>query len=141
MPALGGRRLGGTALLARRVGFLGQTLLICRLVSNASDRDRRERDPELAEHLGRDEEPCEQEQDRDELANLEPFRDPEAGEDVSATGRERADGDQDRRRDAGVEAAGEERAGSETTKFTGIATIEMIRLKRNSSPGWFGSSE
>ena len=31
--------------------------------------------------------------------------------------------------------------GSDATRLTMIATSEMARLNRNSSPGWFGSSE
>ena len=31
--------------------------------------------------------------------------------------------------------------GSEATRFTAIANGAMSRLNRNSSPGWFGSSE
>ena len=75
------------------------------------DRDRRERHPDLVEDLDRHEEAGEQEQHAEELAELEPLGVPEPIERVPERRHERADRDQDRRRDAAVELARDERPG------------------------------
>ena len=107
--------------------------------------DRGERHPDLAEHLDRHEEAGEQEHDAQELAQLEQLGGPGPVERVGDRREERAERDQDRRRHARVEAAGERAranaAGSDATRLTRIATGAISRLNRNWSPGWFGSRE
>ena len=116
-----------------------------RLVPSGREPDRREGDPDLAEDLDRDQEPDEQEDDTEQLAELEQLGDAEPVERVGQGRDERADRDEDRGRDAAMDAGPTTSArnapGSEATRLTTIANGAIKRLKRNWSPGWFGSSE
>ena len=140
-PALGPVR----GRVAVRLGRRRRALRAGRLVPGPTEPDRGERDADLAEDLDRDEEAGEQEQDAEELAELEPLGHPEPVERVAERRHERADRDQDRRRDAAVELPGEQRPDRARQRRDEVDRRSrpgaMSRLNRNSSPGWFGSSE
>src|SRR5262249_28279405 len=95
---------------AAPLGGLGggrQGVRASRFVARPTETDRGERDPDLAEHLDGDEEAREQEQDAEELAELEQFRRSKSSEKIAEACDDRPDRDEDRRRDAAVELAGE----------------------------------
>src|SRR5688500_4009609 len=113
LPTMTGRfpgRSGG--LRACSAVLLGDAVRAHRLgaiLPLAAQDSTSERDPDLAEDLHRHDEPEQQQDDADQLADLEELCRAEPGERVRAARDERPERDEQRRRDAAVEPPGEER--------------------------------
>jgi hypothetical protein len=101
-------------------------------------------DPDLTEDVDRDEEAGEQEQHAEELPELEPLGVAEAAEVSPSVADDRPDRDEDRRRHAAVEPAGDERPDCARERRDQVDDDRDRRddeVEQELVTGWFGSSE